>query len=181
MQREGSALGVQLSAEGVCGRRVSPDRGSLRAPLAPGFCPFPDPGRFSLCFGKRGRRPAWVRLSCGIRRGGNPEPGHSFRESELWGERGGASSYISLSLSPQAGPSLSAPHTHTDPYIPGRLLAWWSLENCPHFRLKGHQSESPLCPEYVYVCGAGSRESREGLSRGEVRPWVVRQPPPPPP
>lgn len=29
---------------------------------------------------------------------------------------------------------LAAPPTSsTDPYIPGRLLASWSLENCPHF------------------------------------------------
>lgn len=61
---------------------------------------------------------------------------------------GGEASHISPFLSPRRlGPTDLPPHTptHTDPYIPGRLLASWSLENCPYFKLKGLQSESLLC------------------------------------
>lgn len=122
----------------------------------------------SVCAsGKEGGDRSGSRLSCGIRSGGESQA-RTFlpRERESSGERREESpltfppSLPPPQPPPPAGwahtrPSLSLPPAPNDPYIPGRLLASWSLENRPHFKLKGHQSESVLCPEHVCVWGGG--------------------------
>lgn len=100
--------------------------------------------------------------------GGVPRP-HIPSERVSWGWGGdgrGVLSHSPISFPGRLRPQDSPPQTHTDPYIPGRLLASWSLGNCPYLQLEGPASES--LPSPASACG-GSAIAGEGAGSGIPR------------